>query len=186
MRAWRSRRRPREQPHADRRAPRSCRAGVAITLWPPRKRATNSVAGFSNTSRGAPDLLDRALVHHDDEVGERQRLVLAVRDMDEGNAELTLQPTQFGAHAHAQERVERRQRLVEQQDLRMGDQRARQRDALLLPAGQLRGHALRRKASIATSSRNSIACSRRFALSTPRIFSEKATLSRQVRCGNSA
>ena len=102
----------------------------------------NSVAGFSNTSRGGRGLLDAALVHHDDEVGERQRLVLAVRDMDEGDAELLLQAAQLGAHPHAQERVERRQRLVEQQDLRIGDQRARQRDALLLAARQLRRHAL--------------------------------------------
>ena len=82
--------------------------GVAITLWPPRKRATNSVAGFSNTSRGVAGLLDAALVHHDDEIGERERLVLPVRDMDEGNFELLLQAAQFGAHPHAQERIERR------------------------------------------------------------------------------
>ena len=82
------------------------------------------------------------LVHHHHEVGERERLVLAVGDVDEGNAEPPLQPPQLGAHAHAQERVERRQRLVEQQDLRMGDERARQRDALLLAAGELGGDAL--------------------------------------------
>ena len=58
-------------------------AGVSMTLWPPRKRATNSVAGFSNTSRGLARLLDAALVHHHHEIGQRQRLVLAVRDVDE-------------------------------------------------------------------------------------------------------
>ena len=103
----------------------------------------NSVAGFSNTSRGEPACSMLALVHHHDEIGERQRFVLTVRDMDEGDAETELQTTQFGAHAHAQKRIERGQRLVEQQYLRLSDQRARQRDALLLPARQLRGNALR-------------------------------------------
>ncbi len=51
---------------------------------------------------------------------------------------LALQPLQFTAHPHPQERIERRQRLVKQQDLRLGDQRAGERDALLLAAGELR------------------------------------------------
>ena len=59
--------------------------------------------------------------------------------MDEGDAELALQPLQFLAHATAQERVERRQRLVEQQNLRLGNQRTRQRDPLLLTPRELRG-----------------------------------------------
>ena len=102
----------------------------------------NSVAGFSNSSRGVRDLLDAALVHHHDLIGERQRLVLAVRDVDEGNVELLLEPAKLGPHPDPQERVERRERLVEQQDLRIGDERARERDALLLAARQLRRNAL--------------------------------------------
>src|SRR6516225_1107949 len=51
---------------------------------------------------------------------------------DERDAELVLQAFQLGAHADAQERVERRKRLVEQKDLRLGDERARERHALLL------------------------------------------------------
>ena len=54
-------------------------------------------------------LLDAALVHHDNEIGERQRLVLAVRDMDEGNVELLLETAKLSPHANAQERIERRQ-----------------------------------------------------------------------------
>ncbi len=46
------------------------------------------------------------------------------------------------AHPDAQERVERRERLVEQQDLRVGDQRAGQRHALLLAARELGRQAL--------------------------------------------
>ena len=84
------------------------------------------------------DLLDHALVHHDDAVGHRQRLFLVVRDHDRRDAELSLQRADLLAQAHALERVERRQRLVEQQQPRRGGERARQRDALLLAAGKLR------------------------------------------------
>ena len=60
-------------------------------------------------------LLDPAVVHHDDEVGERHRLFLAVGDVDEGDAEPRLQLLELGAHADLEEGIERRQRLVEQQ-----------------------------------------------------------------------
>ena len=125
--------------HRDQAAP-----GAVMTLWPPMKRATNSVAGWLKMSRGVPACSIRPLFITTIEIGQRHRLVLAVGDVDEGDAELLLQPLQLGAHLDAQERVERRQRLVEQQDLRLGDQRARERDALLLAARQLRRQPLRR------------------------------------------
>ena len=84
-------------------------------------------------------LLDAAVVHDDDEVGECHRLVLAVGDVQEGDAELLLQALELGAHPDPQKRVERRERLVEQEYLRLGDERAGERDALLLPAGELVG-----------------------------------------------
>ena len=49
---------------------------------------------------------------------------------------------QLAAHPEPQELVERRQRLVEEQHARIGDQRAGERDALLLAAGELRRHAV--------------------------------------------
>ena len=82
------------------------------------KRATNSVRGALKTSRGEPACSIRPSFITHDEVGERHRLVLAVGDVDEGDAELLLQALQLGAHLDAQERIERRERLVEQQDLR--------------------------------------------------------------------
>ena len=88
-------------------------------------------------------LLDATLIHHDNEIGESQRLVLAVGHVDEADAELPLEALQLLAHAHAQERVECGKRLVEQQHARIGDERARERHALLLPAGQLRREPLR-------------------------------------------
>ena len=58
-------------------------------------------------------------------------------NMDEADAELALQAAQLGAHPEAQEWVERGQRFVEQQDLRLGDERAGECHALLLAARQL-------------------------------------------------
>ncbi len=83
------------------------------------------------------DLLETARVHHADPVGHRHRLFLIVGDDDEGHAEAALQLHQFELGALAQLLVERRQRLVEQQHLRAPRQRARQRHALLLAAGEL-------------------------------------------------
>ena len=56
--------------------------------------------------------------------------------------ELALQPLELGAHAVAQLGVEVGQRLVEQQELRLHHQRARQREPLLLAAGELGGVAV--------------------------------------------
>src|SRR5260370_27079915 len=58
-------------------------------------------------------------------------------DMDEGDPKLALQSFQFCAHAQPQEWVERGKRLVEQQDLRRGNQGSRQRHALLLATRKL-------------------------------------------------
>ena len=53
-----------------------------------------------------------------------------------------LQALQLAAHLQAQELVERRERLVEQEHARIGDERAGQRHALLLAAGELRRDAV--------------------------------------------
>jgi len=81
-------------------------------------------------------------MHHDHQIGQRHRFVLAVGDMDKGDAELALQPLQLLEHEAAQERVERRERLVEQQNLRLGDKRSRERNPLLLTSRELRGQTL--------------------------------------------
>ena len=86
---------------------------------------------------GAADLDDLAGVHDGDPVGDRHRLLLVVRDIDGGDPESFLKLSDFVAHLHAQSGIEVRQRLVEQQYARPEDDRARQRDALLLAAGEL-------------------------------------------------
>ena len=86
---------------------------------------------------GAADLLDRARVHHDNPVGDRQRLLLVVGDEDGGDAELPLQRADVLAQACPDARVERGQWLVEKQDLRARRERAGERHALLLAARKL-------------------------------------------------
>ncbi|MNZ90511.1 hypothetical protein D3C78_1094760 [compost metagenome] len=84
-------------------------------------------------------LLDAALVHHRDAVGHQHGLVLVVGDHQGGDAELALQGAQLGAQVLAHPGVERRHRLVEQQQRGRRGQRAGQGDALLLAAGELAG-----------------------------------------------
>ena len=86
---------------------------------------------------GRADLLDPALAHHHDPVGHGERLFLVVGHHDRGDAEPLLQVADLAAQPGAHPRVERRQRLVEQQQARRQRQRAGQRDALLLAAGEL-------------------------------------------------
>src|SRR6478609_7296492 len=82
-------------------------------------------------------LLDAALVHDRDRVRHRQRLLLVVRDVDEGDADVGLDALELELQLTPQAQVERAQRLVEEQRARVVHERARQRDALLLAAGQL-------------------------------------------------
>ena len=73
---------------------------------------------------------------------ERHRLLLVVGHDHEGDAELVLDVQQLELRVLAQLLVERGERLVEQQELGALDQRARERDALALAAGELVRHAL--------------------------------------------
>ena len=85
------------------------------------------------------DLLHHALLHHDDPVGHRQRLVLVVRHVDRRAFELRVDAADLRAHLDAQLGVEVRQRFVHQHEQRLDHDRARDRDALLLAARQLAG-----------------------------------------------
>ena len=86
-----------------------------------------------------PDLLDPALVEDREAVAHRQRLLLVVRDVDEGDPELLLDPLQLDLQLLTQLQVERAERLVEQQRLRPVDDRAGERDPLALAARELGG-----------------------------------------------
>ncbi len=84
-------------------------------------------------------LLDDAAIDHDDPVGEIERLLLVVRDEDARQRESRRrQLPQPLAQLAADVRVQRAERLVEQQHFRLDGQRARERDALPLTARKLR------------------------------------------------
>ncbi len=90
----------------------------------------------------AGDLLDATLVHHDDAVGDLHRLFLVVRHEHRRGVRLLVQPPQPDAQLRAHARVERAERLVQEQHLRFRSERARERHALALPARELRGVAV--------------------------------------------
>ena len=94
---------------------------------------------------GCAELVDPPAVHDRDQVGRGHGLGLVVGDIDGGIAIFVVQSTDFEPHLLAQIGVEVGERLVEQQRLRLDDQRARQRHALLLSAGEFTGIALRQR-----------------------------------------
>ena len=89
---------------------------------------------------GAADLLDPALVDHHDLVGDLEGLLLVVGHEDRRGVHLVVQPAQPVAQLLADLRVERAERLVEQQHRRLHRERPGQRHALALAARELRGH----------------------------------------------
>ncbi len=83
------------------------------------------------------DLLDAPLVQHHDAVGERHRLYLIVGDVDHRRPRVGVQRGEFEPGLRPQRRIEVRQRLVEQEHLRIAHQRPADGDALALAAGEL-------------------------------------------------
>ena len=67
---------------------------------------------------GGAFLLDPAAIHHHHAVGHRRGFDLIVGDEDRGHAQFALDAADLGAHGEPQPRVEVRQRLVEQQQVR--------------------------------------------------------------------
>ena len=114
------------------------RPSRSIRFDTPMNPATKAVCGRSYTSIGSPTCSMLAVVEHGDAVAHRERFFLVVRDVDKGDADLALDPQQLELHLLAELEVERAERLVEQQHLRLVHDRAGQGDALALAAGQLR------------------------------------------------
>ena len=99
---------------------------------------TNGLAGCSNTSTGLASCSTLPLVHDDDAVGELERLFLIVGDEHARQMNLLVKAPQPAAQLLPDLRVERAERLVEQQHLRLDRERASERDALPLSSRQLR------------------------------------------------
>src|SRR5499426_3716932 len=83
------------------------------------------------------DLFHQAVMHDHDAVGERHGLDLIVGDVDGRSFQALMQFLDFGAHGDAKLGVEIRQRLVEQEHLRIAHDGAAHGDALALAAGEL-------------------------------------------------
>src|ERR1700722_1718091 len=81
---------------------------------------------------------DAAVFNDQHTIGERDRFGNIVRDQDRGEGLIMPDPLQQPLHRNTGQRIERAERLVESQDAGMADQRAGQRHALLLAAGQNR------------------------------------------------
>src|SRR5690242_6488662 len=79
-----------------------------------------------------------AAVHDRNLIGNRQRFGLIVGDENRRDVRSPLQRLDLRTHLHAQFRIKVAERLVEQHHLGLIHERARERDALLLPAGKLR------------------------------------------------
>ena len=98
---------------------------------------TNSEAGWWKTSSGVPDLLDTALVHDHDPVGDFEGLFLIVGYEDAGDLDPAMEGPQPAAKFLANLGIQRSERLVQQQHAGLDGERAGQGDTLALSAGKL-------------------------------------------------
>ncbi len=150
------------------------------------KSATNREVRSPVDLLGRPDLLHAPFVHHGDAIGHRHRLTLVVGDEYERGSDLPLDLGELDLEAFAQLEVERSERLVQKQHRGTVDQRASNRDTLLLATGELSWIAVRERSQAPPARlprRRASPTSRRGTLA---IFSPKATLSLTLMCGNSA
>ena len=88
-------------------------------------------------SAGVPLCMMRPALEDRDPVAEPQGLVEVVRYEQDRLAHALLQRAQLVLQLAADQRIERRERLVHEQDLRVGRECARETDALLHAAGEL-------------------------------------------------
>ena len=120
-------------------AARGSRTRPLMRLAEPTKSATKRFLRLVVDLLRRADLLDHAHIHHDHPVGDGERLLLVVRDVDRGDVEPALQLAQLDAHLGPQLGIEVAERLVEQHHGRREGDGAGQRHALLLAAGELGG-----------------------------------------------
>ncbi len=136
------------------------------------------VAGPRDEVRGRPLLHDLPSDDHADPIGKRGRVLEVVRDEDRRQPELAEELVQLGADGRLRVRVERRERLVEQQRRGPARERAGERDTLALAARELRGHGRFARSSIRNRSSSS-------PIGAPR-GAPNRTFAATSRCGKSA
>ena len=82
------------------------------------------------------DLHDPPRTHHANAIAEREGLGLVVRDVDRGRPELVEDAAEIVEKPIAEPAIERSERLVQQEDARLGSERAGECDTLLLATRQ--------------------------------------------------
>lgn len=123
---------------------RGCRTpaplvGYTLNQVDPGHRRDESCRGGAQHLAHSPDLGDPTAFEHHEPRRERRSIHRVMRDDNRGCVGRGQLVVEHRAHICRGLGVERRQRLVEQQDLRRGRQGAGDRDPLLLPTRQLPG-----------------------------------------------
>ena len=95
------------------------------------------VGGRADQLVAGADLHQLAVAHDQDPVAEPERLGQVVGDEDHRLADLVVQPDHLVLHVPADQRVERRERLVEEQHVGVAGEGPGQPDPLLHAAGEL-------------------------------------------------
>ena len=90
---------------------------------------------------GFANLCNAPLVHDGNSVPHGHGLDLIVRDIDHGAAQLFVKARQLNAHAHAQRRIQVRQRFVKQKDFGFSHDGSANGDSLAFTARQCLGQA---------------------------------------------
>ena len=103
------------------------------------------VAGLRVKLLRRAHLLDLAAAQHDDPAGHGHGFDLIVGHVDHRGTQPVVERGKLGAHLHAQLCVEVRQRLVEEEELRLTHDGTADGHTLLLPAGQLARLALHQR-----------------------------------------
>ena len=98
-----------------------------------------SPASAAAVAKRYGDLLDAPLVHHDDSVGELERLFLIVGDEDAGDFYLVVQAPEPSAQFLPYLGIQGSKWLVQQQQLGLSEQRPRNGDSLAHAARQCVG-----------------------------------------------
>ena len=163
---------------------RSPSAGAA-SRFTPTSSATYARARPGGDVGERAGLHDAAVLEDDEPVGERGRVERIVGHEEPDAGERRELAAQVAPHRAARALVERGERLVEQEEPRLGRQRPRERDALGLPAGELARLHRRAVGEPDRVERTRAAAPRAARRLAPRLRSPNATFSSTVRCGNS-
>jgi len=109
-----------------------------MPLQKPATRPLSRLAPVKDATKGSAGRATSSLVLHEhaDAPRERRGVLEVVGDEQGGNAELGEELLQLAPHGRLRARVECRERLVEEQHLRLSRERAGQGDPLALSAGE--------------------------------------------------